>query len=156
EALTATRTREAWGQKIQEGNYAYTYTPLGIRSGSESVEHEHTIKVPITLRGQKIGVISLTHKDETPWSEMDKDMINEVAYQAGLAIDNVRLVEDATQRARQEQLVGELAARFSQTMDIDSLLQTAARELGQIPDVTEVSVYLGEIPGQAPEKRRPR
>jgi GAF domain-containing protein len=156
EALTATRTREAWGQKIQEGNYAYTYTPLGIRTGSESVEHEHTIKVPITLRGQKIGVISLTHKDETPWSEMDKDMINEVAYQAGLAIDNVRLVEDATQRARQEQLVGELAARFSQTMDIDSLLQTAARELGQIPDVTEVSVYLGEIPGQAPEKRRPR
>ena len=156
EALTATRTREAWGQKIQEGNYAYTYTPLGIRSGSESVEHEHAIKVPITLRGQKIGVISLTHKDETPWSEMDKDMINEVAYQTGLAIDNVRLVEEATQRARQEQLVGELAARFSQTMDIDSLLQTAARELGQIPDVTEVSVYLGEIPGQTPEKRRPR
>jgi GAF domain-containing protein len=156
EALTATRTREAWGQKIQEGNYAYTYTPLGIRSGSESVEHEHAIKVPITLRGQKIGVISLMHKDETPWSEMDKDMINEVAYQTGLAIDNVRLVEEATQRARQEQLVGELAARFSQTMDIDSLLQTAARELGQIPDVTEVSVYLGEIPGQTAEKQRPR
>ena len=87
---------------------------------------------------------------------MDKNMINEVAYQTELAIDNVRLVEEATQRARQEQLVGELAARFSQTMDIDSLLQTAARELGQIPDVTEVSVYLGEIPGQTPEKRRPR
>jgi GAF domain-containing protein len=81
-------------------------------------------------------------------------MVQEVAYQAGLAIENVRLVEDATQRAGQEQLLGELAARFSQSMDIDSLLQTAARELGQIPNVAEVSVFLGEMPARTSERRR--
>jgi GAF domain-containing protein len=154
EALTASRTREAWSQKIREGNYAYTYTPLGIRAGGTSQGTDNALKVPITLRGQTIGTLSLVRKDGAQWSELDRDMVREVAYQAGLAIENVRLVEEATQRAGQEQLVGELAARFSQSMDIDSLLQTAARELGQIPNVAEVSVFLGEMPARASERRR--
>jgi GAF domain-containing protein len=156
EALTAVRTREAWNRLTQEGALSFTYTPLGIRSGKAPEEPGKTLKIPITLRGQKIGNISLSRKDDTPWSEMDRDMITEVAYQTGLAIDNVRLVDEATQRARQEQTVGELAARFSQTMDIDTLLQTAARELGQVADVAEVSVFIGEIPEQAMPKRRAR
>jgi GAF domain-containing protein len=154
EALTASRTREAWSQRAQAGNYSYSYTPLGIRAGKSSDESNEALKIPIVLRGQKIGSISVARKDEASWNQMDKDLINEVAYQTGLAIDNVRLVEDATQRARQEQTVGELATRFSQSMDIDSLLQTAARELGQVADVAEVSVFIGEIPEQAPQKRR--
>jgi GAF domain-containing protein len=156
ETLTAIRTREAWSQKIHEGNnYTYTYTPLGIRAGKLSEEAaERALKIPITLRGQKIGTISVARKDNTPWSNIDKDLINEVAYQTGLAVDNVRLVEEATKRAMQEQIVGELATRFSQSMDIDSLLQTAARELGRVADVAEVSVYIGQINEQTPPKKR--
>jgi GAF domain-containing protein len=156
EALTAVRTREAWSRLTQEGALSYTYTPLGIRSGKAPDEPEKTVKIPITLRGQRIGAISLSRKDEAPWSEIDRDMITEVADQTGLAIDNVRLVEEATQRAKQEQIVGELATRFSQAVDIDTLLQTAARELSQVADVAEVSVFIGEIPEQALPKRRAR
>ena len=156
ETLTTVRTREAWRQHVREGNYTYTYTPLGIRAGKSSEETEHDLKLPISLRGQKIGTITVARKDAMPWNQIDKDLINEVAYQTGLALENVRLVEDATQRARQEQTVGELAARFSQSMDLDSLLQTAARELGQVPDVAEVSVFIGEIPEQAPVRKRGR
>ncbi|HKJ38821.1 MAG TPA: GAF domain-containing protein, partial [Anaerolineales bacterium] len=154
EALTTIRTREAWNQKAKDGNYTYTYTPLGMRPGKASEESDQIVKVPITLRGQNIGTISLARKNKTEWSEVDIDMVKEVAYQAGLAVDNVRLVEEATERAQQEQTVGELAARFSQSADIDSLLQTAARELGQVADVAEVSVYIGEIPEQSPQKKR--
>jgi GAF domain-containing protein len=156
EALTAARTRESWSQKTREGSYAYTYTPLGIRAGASPKGSENALNIPIMLRGQRIGAISVSRKEGTGWSQIDQDLINEVASQTGLAIDNIRLVEDATQRARQEQTVGELAARFSQSMDIDSLLQTAARELGQVPDVAEVSVFIGEIPKQAPVRRRTR
>lgn len=156
EALTAVRTREAWSRLTQQGALSYSFTPLGIRSGKVPEEPEKSLKIPITLRGQKIGVISLSRKDDTPWSDLDRDMIAEVAYQTGLAIDNVRLVEEATQRAQQEQTVGEMAARFSQTMDIDTLLQTAARELGQVADVAEVSVFIGEIPEHTPQRKRPR
>jgi GAF domain-containing protein len=155
ETLTVVRTQDTWRQKVREGNFSYTYTPLGMRSGkiSENID-EQALLIPITLRGQKIGSISLTRKNNAPWNDVDIDMVNEVAYQTGLAIDNVRLVEEATERARQEQTVGELATRFSQSSDIDNLLQTAARELGQVTDVAEVSVYIGQIPEQSPQKRR--
>jgi len=155
ETLTTVRTRDTWRQKTKEGDFSYTYTPLGMRPGKISEDTTgQALRIPITLRGQKIGSISLTRKNNAPWNDVDIDMVNEVASQAGLAVDNVRLVEEATERARQEQTVGELAARFSQFSDIDGLLQTAAREIGQVTDVAEVSVYIGEIPEQSPQKRR--
>jgi len=61
-----------------------------------------------------------------------------------LAVDNIRLLENATQRAKQEQTVGRLATRFGQSLDIDTLLQTAARELGQLPEVEEATVFISE------------
>lgn len=154
EMLTTARTREAWNQKVKEGDFAYTYTPLGLLTGKSSEKSDQSLNIPISLRGQKIGSISLARRGNAGWTDADKDMINEVAYQAGLAIDNLRLVEDATERASQEQTVGELASRFSQSSDIDSLLQIATRELGQVTDVAEVSVYIGQIPDQSPQKKR--
>jgi len=157
EAVSTVRMREAWDKKLQEQKHAFTYTPLGVRAESSSSESSnHSMKAAISLRGQKIGAISLSKKDKTNWSKIDEDMISEIANQVGLAVDNLRLLEDAQQRAKQEQTIGELATRFSQSLDIDGLLQTAARELGQLPDVSEVSVFIGQLPEQTPQKRRPR
>ena len=157
EAVSSLRTRDAWNQKLLGQRLAFTFTPLGIRvpDNSSGVD-ESGVQTAITLKGQSIGSISLARKDNTSWSKFDADLINEVAYQVGLAVDNLRLLEDAQQRARQEQTIGELATRFSQALDIDSLLQTAARELGQIPDVSEVSVFIGQLPDPSPQKRRPK
>jgi len=148
EALTAVRTREAWSQKLEEGQRAFTYTPLGLRAEKSSNNEDNAITVPITLRGQKIGNISIARKNDADWSQPDEDMVAEVATQAGLAIDNIRLLEEATQKARQEQTVGEMAFRFNQALDIDSLLQTATRELGQLPGVEEATVFIGDISDQ--------
>ena len=156
EALTAARTHDAWSQQVKDRSYTYTYTPLGMLAGKSSKESDQAINIPITLRGQKIGTISMARKNKVPWSNIEVDMVNEVATQTGLAVDNVRLVEEATERARLEQTVGELSTRFSQSTDIDSLLQTAARELGQLPDVAEVSVFISQMPDQTPQKKRAR
>lgn len=155
EALTSIRTRESWRKLTQSGKYAFTYTPLGIQSPANKLQQgdKSAMNIPINLKGENIGTISISRKDNNNWSESEKDLISEVAYQTGLAVDNLRLVNEATERAKQEQTVGELAFRFSQSSDIDSLLQTAARELGQVPDVTEVSVYIGDIPEQSTQKR---
>jgi len=155
EAISAYRTREAWGQHLEDQKRAFTYTPLGLRAEGIPVKpDEGRIDTAITLRGQKIGDISLSKKDHSDWNKLDEDLINEVANQIGLAVDNLRLLEDAQQRAKREQTIGELAARFSQSLDIDGLLQTAAREMGQLPDVSDVSIYIGQMPEQAPPKRR--
>lgn len=154
EALTTLRTRDAWEQKLQGKNRVFTYTPLGLRAEKPSNYTEDNPVIPITLRGQKIGNISIAHKGDAKINKIDEELISEVAIQAGLAIDNIRLLEEATQRAKQEQMVGKLAARFSQSLDIDTLLQTAAREIGQLPDISEVSIFIGKQPEEAASKRK--
>jgi GAF domain-containing protein len=146
EALTSVRTREAWNQKLRERSRVFTYTPLGLRAEKLSHNNDKAITAPIMLRGQKIGTISIARKGDAAWSKLDKDLVEEVANQVGLAVDNIRLLEEATERAKQEQMVGKLAARFSQSLDLDTLLQTAARELGQLPNISEVSVFVGQEP----------
>ncbi len=144
EALATVRTREAWAQKLKERGLVVTYTPLGLRAEKPSASEPNMLTVPISLRGQRLGAIEIARKGSTAWSKQDEEVIRDVATQMGLAIDNIRLLEEATQKAKQEQTVGELAFRFSQALDMDSLLQTAARELGQLPGVEETSVYIGQ------------
>jgi GAF domain-containing protein len=153
EALTGLRTREVWREKLRDNNRVFTYTPMGLRAEKLSQTNENAIGAPIVLRGQKIGTISITKKGDTKWSKLDEGLLDEVASQVGLAVDNIRLLEEATQRAKQEQTIGKLATRFSQSLDLDTLLQTAARELGQVPDVSEVSIFIGELSEDTPTKR---
>ncbi|HEX2994103.1 MAG TPA: GAF domain-containing protein [Anaerolineales bacterium] len=155
EALTNLRTREAWVQKLGGRNRVFTYTPLGLRAEKISQDGDKAISAPIMLRGQTIGNISIARKGGAVWTKLDKDLVEEVATQVGLAIDNIRLLEEATHLAKQEQMIGKLAARFSQSLDLDTLIQTAARELGQLPDISEVSVFIGQEPQQvSPSKQR--
>jgi GAF domain-containing protein len=155
EALNSLRTQEAWNQKLRDQGRAFTYTPLGLRAEKASLSNNNAIRAHIMLRGRKIGTISIARKGEGKWSRLDEGLLEEVAGQVGLAVDNIRLLEEATQRARQEQMVGKLAAQFSQSLDLDTLLQTAARELGQLPDVSEVSVFLGQEGEQSSPTRQP-
>ena len=155
EAITSLRTREAWNQKLHEGQRAFTYTPLGLRVEKIAQDANKTVRAPIILRGQKIGDISIARKGDATWSKSDRELIEEVANQVGLAVDNIRLLEEATQRAKQEQTVGKLATRFGQSLDLDTLLQTAARELGQLPDVSEVSVFVGQETEETIQSKQP-
>jgi len=145
EALTADRTREAWSQEFKKKERVFTYTPLGLRADRSALKDDNAISTSIILRGNKLGNISISRREDAAWNKVDEDLLFEVANQIGLAIDNIRLLEDATQRAKQEQTVGRLATRFGQSLDIDTLLQTAARELGQLPEVEEATVFISEI-----------
>ena len=154
ETLTSIRTQEAWTQKLQERGRAFTYTPMGLRAEKLPQKNSNAMSASIILRGRTIGKISIARKGDGRWSKLDEGLLEEVASQVGLAVDNIRLLEEATQRARQEQTVGKLAAQFSHSLDLDTLLQTAARELGQLPDVSEISVFIGQEDEQSSPSRQ--
>jgi len=99
------------------------------------------LAVPITLRDQVIGVLDLRSEGETVSPEMVA-LVKEVAGRLALALENARLLEEAQQRAHEEHLLGEVTARIRAPMDVDTILQTAVRELGQAMGVDRVSVYL--------------
>lgn len=146
EAVTASQTRSIWREKLREQKIAYQFAPTtGIKSipPGPRLKDDTELSVPLVLRGQQIGSIGLKRKDETRWADADRELAEKVAAQVVLALENSRLLEETRLRAMQEQTVSEISARFSRSLDVDALLQTAARELGALPEVAEVSVFIG-------------
>jgi hypothetical protein len=65
--------------------------------------------------------------------------------QLGVALDSARLFEETQQHAERERIVGEVTTHMRTTMDIDNVLQTAAREIRSALDLAEVEVRIGNF-----------
>jgi GAF domain-containing protein/HAMP domain-containing protein len=154
EASMAASTYEHWAKKIGKKSDSFKYTSAGvveIRSQSsnkilpsdpESTRNENRMDIPITLRGQKIGKITLSRSKDLAWLDSDKLVAMDISNKVALALENARLLEETQLRAAQEQVINNLSSSFSRTFDLDSLLQAAVRQLHQLPDVTDVSVIV--------------
>lgn len=111
-------------------------------------EGNQILNVPINLRQHTIGTIILRRRsDEPPWADDDLELAQEVTTQIAIALENARLLEESQRRATQEELLSQATARFSQSLNINTVLQMAVRELGQLSGVKEVTVELNpDIP----------
>jgi GAF domain-containing protein len=115
-----------------------------VKLGGDEGAGEAALVTPITLRGQIIGALGLQETaGRRQWSEDEIALIETVADQMALAIENVRLLEETRQLAGWEQTLSDITARFSRSLDTETLLQTAIQELGDLLQVDEVSVHIG-------------
>jgi GAF domain-containing protein/HAMP domain-containing protein len=157
ETTTAENLLRTWRERVRNVKNAYRYTSSGLtpvthlesKKSSDVVGTNH-LNIPITLRGQRIGTISLHRKGDSAWSESDRSLAIEVSDQVGLALENARLLDDAQRHATQEQSLSDLSVRLSRSLDPGILLQTTIRELHQLPNISEISTYL-----TPPEKASP-
>jgi GAF domain-containing protein/methyl-accepting chemotaxis protein len=110
--------------------------------GQEEGVAPSALAVPITLRGQSIGVLGFKEEGRRQWSEDDVALAEALAEQFALAADNLRLLDETQRSAARERLIGEVTARMRETLDMDTVLQTTIREFGKILDVAEVEVRM--------------
>ena len=87
------------------------------------------LNVPLTLREQIIGQLRLEGLQS--WTPEERGLIEAVATQAALALENARLLEDSQQLALRERLVAEITGKVWASPSIESILQTAIKELGR-------------------------
>lgn len=131
-ALYRQVTREAWQRALQSrpALAEYDYAPAGPAASDGS-----KLEMPLTLRGQEIGVVELTRADRPAWSEQERALVEAVVTQAALALDSARLFDETQRLAGRERLINEITARIRATSSVPAILQTAARELAQALDV---------------------
>ena len=112
--------------------------------GGDEGTDEVALVTPISLRGQIIGALGLQETvGRRQWTEDEIALIEAVTDQMALAIENVRLLEETRQLAGWEQTLSDITARFSRSLDTETLLQTAIQELGDLLQMDEVSVHIG-------------
>jgi GAF domain-containing protein/HAMP domain-containing protein len=127
--------QEAW----IESNLPQGKISLAFGDNSET-ENINKVEVPITLRDQIIGQLTLEGDDD--FSVEDKNWVQAIATQTALALENARLLEESQSTAVREKFVTEITSKIWGSTSIEGVLQTAVRELGQILDATEATIEI--------------
>jgi GAF domain-containing protein len=98
--------------------------------------------VPLILRGQVVGSIVLEREGGDGWTPEERELATSIGVQACLSLENARLLNESQSRARRERLVGDITARMRETLDMDVILQTALREIGDKLRIAQIEVRL--------------
>jgi GAF domain-containing protein/HAMP domain-containing protein len=100
------------------------------------------IAVPIKLREQVLGVVEW----ELNTSDINANRLQlaqELANRLAFSLENARLFQNSQSLAERERVVSDIAAKLTAQTDIDEILQTAVREVGQALRAPQVSIRLG-------------
>lgn len=105
-------------------------------------ETKSEVAVPITLGERVLGVLDVQHNIVGGLDEADAGLLQSVAGQVAIALQNARVFAQARQRAEQEALVNRIARQIQGATTVETTLQTAARELGRALGAQRASVQL--------------
>ena len=122
-------------------NYTYEKAPSAPDKVTSSLSRESNFEIPLVLRDQAIGQL-IIETDRPTITPQEQAFIEAVTQQTALALENVRLVKETQRNAQQDRIISTISEELSLAMDVDSVLKTAVRELGRLPNVTEVSVHI--------------
>lgn len=155
ESISKESAWTSWQEQLRRKSLAYRYSPTGIQplqAETAPKQEGHTLVVPIQFRGTTIGKITLRRKPAQPaWSNDERQLANEIAVQAALALDNARLIQKTRESAWREQVVSSISNQIRETLDLETVLRTSARELQRAFDLQEAEVQLQPSQDDSPE-----
>lgn len=113
---------------------------LEYRIGDEEPDNPRKLEVPISLRDQVLGQIMLEGQRE--WTSDQQSLVDAVATQAAIALENARLVSESRQIALRERMVAEINTKIWASATIDGVLQTVIKELGRRLNASSATIEL--------------
>jgi signal transduction histidine kinase len=98
--------------------------------------------VPILLRGRAYGNLYLTEKAGGQFSAEDQELVETLASQAAVAIENARLYEDATNWSAQLEALNEVGTALAAEIELPRLLQLICHRLRGLIGARVVTIAL--------------
>ncbi len=90
-----------------------------------------SVTVPILARGATIGVLHSHSSRKDAFDESDQVVLQALAQEIGVAIENARLYRQQEERAEYYRILGELSSEMSSYLDLEELLSNT---VGMIQD----------------------
>ena len=162
-----TQIQEAWTRYTKESISGYEYDGLNItplnydlpRETLNKLQAGHavvakatkktgglrpaTLIVPLKLRDQLIGMVGIEKEEPNYfWSPEEISIAENAALQTAISLENARLLEDAQRRATRERIIGEASARMRESLNVESVLKSAAQEFQKALGNVEAEVWL--------------
>jgi GAF domain-containing protein len=109
------------------------------------------LAIPIRVGDQVIGVVDGRKPEGSgQWTEEEVELLEAMAAQLNVALEGARLYRDTQRRAAQERLVGQVTARMRETLDVDTVLRTAAQEIRQAMGLSTMTIQLAPARAEGP------
>jgi GAF domain-containing protein len=145
EIISNENTRQNWKYEVRERKPIFRYSSAGLQQIEKPLPQKgrNHLDIPIRLNGQKIGNISLQRKAEfQKWTVEEETIATEVAAQTALALENFRLIESTRERAKREQIISDISTRVRESLDLELVLRTSAREIQKALNLQEAEICL--------------
>jgi GAF domain-containing protein len=101
------------------------------------------VAVPIAVGDRVLGVLDVQHNLIGGLKHEDAELIQSIANQVAIALQNVRAYEQTQEQAGRGALLNTISQRIQSTTDVESALRIAAREVGRALGGTRARVKLG-------------
>ena len=92
-------------------------------------EARSELGIPLKIGEEVIGALDVIHNRPLAFSEDDISVLQILADQIAIAVQNVYLFQQTLRRAQREKSVVEITSRVRAERDIDKMLQTAILEM---------------------------
>ena len=153
EGLTSIVIREKKPLRIVEDTERKA-RELGARQIGEKVARSW-LGVPLMVSGKVLGVLNVQDPEqEHAFSADDERLLGTLAAQVAVSIRNAQLLSQAHQQAERQQRLYEATERVRAALDINSILETASRELNHALGAKRVVIEL-HPPDIAPSSDTP-
>jgi GAF domain-containing protein len=134
QAIQRQYTRSSWSPLSTGDNLQY-------RVGDEELTPESPeLEIPLSLRDEIIGQISMSA--ETDWTPEQRNLIEAVATQAALALENARLLETSQSAAQRDHVLAEITGKVWASPTLEGILRTALGDLGHALGADEGRIEL--------------
>jgi GAF domain-containing protein/HAMP domain-containing protein len=166
ESLYGMQIRQGWTKRLAGEPLVYSFDrqsgnvrrnapppPAASPSGRQISEANGSderldIRVPIELRGQRIGNLYLrraspaSEAEKTTWSVQAQELVRDTASQLALSLENARLMEEIQSRASQEELINQVVARTQSSLNLETVMKTAVTEIGRMMRLSRIELRL--------------
>ena len=91
------------------------------------------LEIPVKLEEQKLGFLQIA--DDTPgrnWSDDERHLVEQVADQLSLALENANLFQTEQRRANELNTLAEFSRLISQNLDLEEVYATAHQLIGRL------------------------
>ena len=105
--------------------------------------------IPLTVKGQAIGIMELESWDERHYTPEQLNLLMTLANQAAVALENTRLFEQTQARAERERAIREITDKMRRAVGMDALMQTTIREMAAALGTSSAFVQLSAPPEPA-------
>ena len=101
------------------------------RSLHEQIALRRAVTLPLFVRGRCVGALGVDNPlDDRPFDERDVELLRELAGHTGLVLESIRAVGELAERERRAELLNAVNSRIRQSLDLQTILDAAVRELG--------------------------